>query len=125
MGFKNLIIRSLTGFYVNALAELSDGSLVQASFQDIIIWNPSTGQIINKLVGHTDWLRAVVLMTDGRLASSCQDKTIRIWNTTTGQTIRILHEVNSGVWSLALLQDGTLASGLDSVLKIWDTTAGI
>jgi WD40 repeat protein len=46
----------------------------------IIIWDTSTGEILNLLLGHTGFVRGIAWSPDGtRLASVGFDGTLRIW----------------------------------------------
>ena len=89
-----------------------------------------------RLEGHTDWVEALALLPDGRLASGSEDKTIRLWDVKTGaETARLeghTAEVNpllfprgGRVTALALLPDGRLASGSeDQTIRLWDVKTG-
>ena len=46
------------------------------------LWSPK----LQKLEGHTDWVKAVAFSQDGSLlASASDDRTVRLWNPSTGQ----------------------------------------
>jgi WD40 repeat protein len=72
-----------------------------------------------------DWISALCVLPDGRLASGSYDRTIRLWDVTTGaETARL--EGHSGLVSaLCVLPDGRLASGsYDRTIRLWDVTTG-
>jgi WD40 repeat protein len=48
------------------------------------VWDSETGQLVRTLVGHTDTVRSAVQLTDGRLATGSDDKTIRGWDLASG-----------------------------------------
>ena len=77
------------------------------------------------LEGHTDAVRSLAFLGEGRLASGSNDKTIKIWNTETGGCVRTLAGHTGAVRSLASLGDGRLASGsYDKTIKIWNIETG-
>ena len=133
--------KTLTGHtdWVNALVVLQDGTLASGSADNTIrLWNTttrlrksrvyiaSTGVSVKTLIGHTGgWVRLLVVLPDGRLASASADKTIRLWNTTTGELCKTLIGHTDWVGSLVVLPDGRLASGsADNTIRLWNTTTG-
>ena len=57
--------------------------------QTIRLWNPATGQEIQKLEGHTSTVTKVIFSQDGSLlASASNDQTIRLWNPATNQELQ-------------------------------------
>lgn len=45
----------------------------------------TTGELINTLEGHTDWVTAVAVAPDGEtIVTGSGDKTARVWNRSTG-----------------------------------------
>jgi hypothetical protein len=52
------------------------------------IWDPTTGQTVTTLIGHTDRIRALAWSPDGaHLASAGTDQTVRIWDPAIGHTV--------------------------------------
>ena len=46
----------------------------------ILVWDLRTGRQIERLVGHTDRVKLLVMSGDGKyLASAAADKTVRVW----------------------------------------------
>ncbi len=64
-----------------------------------------------RLEGHSDWVAALCLLPDGRLASGADDNTIRLWDVAAGAETARLDGHSGGVAALCLLPDGRLASG--------------
>jgi WD40 repeat protein len=62
----------------------------------------------HRLVGHSNDVKAVAVLRDGRVASASVDTTVRVWNTTTaGQDVKI--EVKTVPYALLALSGGGLA----------------
>ncbi|MBZ0317035.1 MAG: WD40 repeat domain-containing protein [Anaerolineae bacterium] len=69
-----------------------DGSQVAgANNYRIRTWDVTTGELINRFIGHEDYTGEIDWSPDGTmLASTSDDNTIRIWDTTTGETLHII-----------------------------------
>ncbi|KAL6690568.1 hypothetical protein J3F84DRAFT_405089 [Trichoderma pleuroticola] len=91
------------------------------------VWGLATGECLQAMTGHTDFILAVDFSHDSsRLMSASYDHTIRIWHTETGECIRILTS-HSGFYTSAVFSpDSTLiASGSDdSTVRIWNPETG-
>jgi WD40 repeat protein len=79
--------------------------------------------------GHTDYIRILLELENGLLASGSWDETIKIWDPIQGKLKYTFGKSNGGhtdkVYCLALLENGYLASGsFDKTVKIWDITQG-
>jgi WD40 repeat protein len=76
--------------------------------------------------GHTDWVRALAVTTDGRRAvSASNDKTLRVWDLETGDS-RVLESHTKGVAAVAMTPDGrrAVSGGDDHTLRVWDLETG-
>mmetsp|Transcript_2450 Transcript_2450/g.9227 ORF Transcript_2450/g.9227 Transcript_2450/m.9227 type:complete len:1003 (-) Transcript_2450:2621-5629(-) len=72
------------------------------------------------LQGHSNFVRCMTVLLDGRLASGSGDYSILIWDTSNGICPRILNGHTSFVHYLFVLPGGRLASGSsDSIIKTW------
>lgn len=60
---------------------------------NIIIWNGLT-QLLT-LIGHTDAIWDMELISDGTLASISYDFSLRIWNTTSGAQLQVYNPLNA------------------------------
>jgi WD40 repeat protein len=69
----------------NALAWSPDDSLLALGVEDLLLVDPSTGDVVNTLTGHTDVIIDIKWSPDGQLiASGGLDNFIRIWDASTG-----------------------------------------
>ena len=89
------------------LKSLSFDILESASYQEIKLWNTTSGELINTLTrtGHKSYIFwSLDLMSDGQtLVSGSVDQTIKLWNWKTGEC---LNTINTGlnIWSLATIK---------------------
>jgi WD40 repeat protein len=115
--------------WVNALAVLGDGRLASSGDYDanIRIWDPVSGTCSAAFEGHRDFdfVWALAVLGDGRLASGSNDKTIRLWDPASGSCSAVFQGHQGGVWALAVLGDGRLASSSkDKTIRLWDPASG-
>jgi WD40 repeat protein len=76
----------------------------------IRLWDVTAGAETARLEGHSDWVRALCVLPDGRLASGTDDDTIRLWDVTTGaETARL--EADAPFLCLTTLADLHLVAG--------------
>lgn len=104
------------------------------------VWDVETGSEIQRFVGHVNYVCAVAISADGRLAASGSrtkgsqrgsEDSIRVWDVETGAE---LHRIDafSSVTSLRFLPDGTslVASGnpshsvAEATAGVWDVETG-
>ena len=87
----------------------------------IIVRNSIYNSVIKTLIGHKGQVNNIILLSNGRLASSSDDKTIKIWNLTDGNCEQTLIGHSSSVNCLLELPDSLLLSGsFDSSIGLWD-----
>jgi WD40 repeat protein len=70
-----------------------DGSKIVSGGEDnkIKLWSPSTGECLNTLEGHSDWVLTVAFSFDGKvLASGGQDRRIILWDPKKGERLETL-----------------------------------
>jgi len=94
---------------------------------ELSLYDPSSGDKIRTLRGHTGPLTGVAFSHEGRrLATSSLDQTARIWDADTGEELHQLRGHRDWVRGIAFHPDGSrLASaGADGLVKIWDTQSG-
>jgi hypothetical protein len=121
-----------------ALGTLTDGTTLLATGSadsTIRIWDPTTGQHLRTLTGHTNWVRSVAFgtLTDGAtlLATGSLDHTIRIWNPATGKHLHTLTGHSASVPTVAFTTqpDGTtllisVGGEPDRTVRIWNPITG-
>lgn len=109
---------------VSCAAATRDGRAIASGGYDrrILIWNPSTGEVIRELRGHTGLVNAVDWAADGSLlASASSDHTARLWNPCTGAGLATLSGHSDDVNSVSISPDGhRIATGsFDGSVRVW------
>ena len=65
------------------------------------LWDPKSGKLITKFVGHTDNIRDILINSDGdTVMTASSDQTVKIWSLTAGRCMHTLTMHNDSVWSL-------------------------
>jgi WD40 repeat protein len=83
-------------------------------------------QFRRSLEGHTDEVRALTFLSDGRtLASGSADRTVRIWDAKAGKCLHVLAEHRGAINCLAVSPDGKqlVSGGKDGLPLLWRLTA--
>ena len=102
------------------------GRLASGSDKIVRVWNTATGELEDKLEGHTDTVLSVAFSHNGRfIVSGSGDETVRIWNIATCDTRYTLTGHTSDVTSIAISRNNKfVVSGSYGMVRIWDTTTG-
>ena len=121
---------------VRALAVLPDGRIASGSYGGtihdasirggtILLWDPATGVCTATFEGHSNSVRALAVLPDGRVSSGNTDDTIWLWDPATGTRTATLEGHRDWVNALVVLPDGRLASGSeDQTIRLWDPATG-
>ncbi|CAI7664993.1 unnamed protein product [Penicillium glandicola] len=65
------------------------------------VWDPRSGKLVTKFVGHTDNIRDIMINQSGdKIMTGSSDQTIKIWSLTAGRCMNTLTMHNDSVWSL-------------------------
>ena len=112
--------------WVRAVAFAPAGDRLASAGDDgsVRIWDPASGDELQRLTGHTRPVSAVAFAPAGdRLASAGHDDSVRIWDPASGDE---LQRLTGGVSAVAFAPAGDrLASaGHDGSVRIWDPASG-
>lgn len=87
----------------------------------IAMYELNTTNRIGILYGHFDSVLYLIYLSDGRVASSSGDETIRIWNLGKRSCDMVLRGHHENIWTLLELPNRFLLSlSSDQTLKLWD-----
>ncbi|KAF7720328.1 Uncharacterized protein PECH_003448 [Penicillium ucsense] len=65
------------------------------------VWDPKSGKLVTKFVGHTDTIRDILVNEAGdTILTASSDQTIKVWSLTAGRCMNTLTMHNDSVWSL-------------------------
>jgi len=106
-------------FGATALAFSADGkTLASGGYQgEILIWRVSPPELVGKLLGHHDSVRAMEYIAQDKMVSAGDDGHIILWDTI---TLKPLVEVKSGaVTSMAATSDLLITGHRDGWLRSW------
>lgn len=120
-------IRVLTGHHhsVRAIAAHGD-TLVSGSYDCTVrVWKISTGEVLQRLQGHSQKVYSVVLdVVRNRCISGSMDNMVKVWSLETGACVFTLEGHTSLVGLLDLSHGRLVSAAADSTLRIWDPENG-
>ncbi|KAI0076813.1 WD40 repeat-like protein [Panus rudis PR-1116 ss-1] len=98
---------------------------VVAGFEDnaIRLWRLSTGVMLKKLEGHTEYVVSLAFSPDSTtLVSASLDGIAIVWDVASGEVVGYCKGHEKGIWSVAYSPDGSVfATGsLDGKIRLWD-----
>jgi WD40 repeat protein/serine/threonine protein kinase len=94
--------------------------------QVIKVWDTDTGRKIAELTGHSEWIYARCVSSDGRLlASASGDRTVRLWDMQTLRPLAVIPAHENEVHNVGFSVNGVklATSGADYTVKIWDVAS--
>jgi len=102
---------------------------VSASWDKTLkVWDLNSGEVLQTLEGHGDWVTAVAIAPDGKTAvSASNDETLKVWDLNSGEVLQMLEVHSDRVTAVAIAPDGKTAvsASWDWTLKVWDLKSGI
>jgi len=120
-------VRALTGHHhsVRAIAAHGD-TLVSGSYDCTVrVWKISTGEVQQRLQGHSQKVYSVVLDHErNRCISGSMDNMVKVWSLETGACLFTLEGHTSLVGLLDLSHGRLVSAAADSTLRIWDPENG-
>jgi len=116
------------GYYILCLAMLpsSDGEYLISGSSDktVKIWSTKTYECTKTLIGHTNSVYCVAVLSEKLVASGSEDNTLILWNTKTNDDdalIATLKGHTRSVYSVVFISEKLLVSSShDQTLKIWN-----
>ena len=106
------------------VAATGDRVVTASEDRSVKILDAADGSCRAILEGHTNRVRCVCIMPDGRIVSGSRDRTLIVW-APDGSRLRTLEGHQDFVWCVAALADDRVASGCkDGFIRIWDVNTG-
>lgn len=115
----NIILNSIT-----CMVNLDNNGIAIAAGNDIIIiedlnnYDPDNPDTMSD---HTKTITSLVLLSDNKLASGSEDKTIKLWDVKKRQCISTITGNYECIYSLLKINDNTLAAGSFNTIRVFNT----
>ena len=128
--FSHTTFRSSFGSVLSVAWSPSDSLLAAGTAScEVLIWNVETRQLKWSLTGHTDWVRAVLFLSERELVTAGDDGTIRLWNLADDEgptVVRIMNPERGWIRALAGDPRGRLlaSSCQNGSVLLWDLDRG-
>lgn len=109
---------------VTSLTFNDDGSHLVSGGQDtdIVVWDVEAESGLYRLRGHSGPITDLIYLSDGILASSSKDGSVRVWHCATQSGIQVLADHPAEVWSLCMSpkKDYLFAAGAHSWIRLYE-----
>ena len=104
---------------ISEIAYSPDGTrLAVASSIGIWLYDAQTGEALDLLTGHTDWVLSVSFSPDGQTLASGSWQEIRLWDAHTGRHLRTLTGHTGRVLSVSMVRRWQV--GVMTTVRLWD-----
>jgi WD40 repeat protein len=97
--------------------------LTVADKYSVLIQNFENGKEVGRLTGHNGCIRSLCDLSDGKIVSVSDDKTIRIWDPETCKEVKII-QTDTWVNTLNILPDDRIVTSNRDSINIWDPKSG-
>ena len=108
---------------IHALRWSPDGTRLAIAGDDLILlWNPTTREMVATLRGHSGTVSDVSFSSDGsRLLSASHDGTVRIWDVASARTLLVLDAHSGSLRTARMTSDGReiITSANDGRVLMW------
>ena len=116
----NIIINS-----ISHIIKINDNNgIAIAAGNDILIiedlnnYDPDDPEVMS---GHTKIITSIILLTENKLVSGSEDKTIKIWDIKNRQCLSTITGNYESIHSLLKLNDNTIAAGSHDTIRVFNT----
>jgi WD40 repeat protein len=108
-----------------AVAVSSDGTGIAVASKNgtVRVFDPKTGKVVHKLMGHDGPVHALGFNGNGKtLATAGADKLVRVWNPVTGKETAVLKGHTDAVRCLHVDSNGTvlISGAADKTIRVWE-----
>jgi len=98
---------------------VGDRLYTSAVDNSVRLWDLRSLQVKCKIVGHTDFVRALATAGE-RLLTASDDKTIRVWDLEFHDCARVLQGHSSYITALLCARARLFSASMDKTIRIWE-----
>jgi WD40 repeat protein len=88
--------------------------------EDVRIYDPASGTMLRRLVGHSRTVRSTAALNDRVLATAAEDGTVRLWDAWNGEELCILHEQPER-WPIIAVCNGRIVVANRQAVRVIDS----